>query len=264
MLGAIIGDIVGSVYEFHNIRSKDFPLITEMSFPTDDTIMTLAVAKILQNGWQDDRLKVVETFKKWGRTFPDAGYGGRFRWWLGSDSTVGYGSYGNGSAMRVSAVGWYATDEDEVKRLSKCVTEITHSHPQGLLGAEVTAMCVFYARAGKSKEFIKKYAEQYYDLNFNYEDLVKNYKFNESCQGTVPQAIFCFLISENFEDCLRTSISIGGDSDTLAAISCAIAEAYYKHIDEELVNSAISLLPPPTGDCDAVEILKKFIEDNFE
>lgn len=261
MLGAIIGDIVGSVYEFHNIRSKDFPLITKKNFPTDDTMMTLAVAEILQNGWQSDSLKVVKTFKKWGKTFPNAGYGGGFYRWLHSDRTTGYNSYGNGAAMRVSPVGWYADSEEQVKEFSRCVTEISHSHPQGLLGAEVTAMCVYYARTGKSKEFIKKYVEQYYDINFDYEDLVKNYRFNSSCQGTVPQAIFCFLISKSFEDCLRTSISIGGDSDTLAAISCAIAEAYYKDIDKILKLQAMALLPKPTYDCDALAVLRKFIDD---
>lgn len=261
MLGAIIGDTVGSVFEFHNIKSKDFPLISFGCEPTDDSILTLAIAEILQNGWQYDKMKVVQTIKKWGRTFPYAGYGGRFGDWLFSDSTDGYNSLGNGSAMRVSPVGWYANSEDEVKEFSRLVTEVTHSHPKGLLGAEVTAMCIYYARIGKSKEFIKEYASRFYVLDFEYEKLVENYFFNETCQDTVPQAIFCFLISENFEDCLRTAISIGGDSDTLAAIACSIAEAYYKEIDEKLKREVIDLLPPPRNGCDALAVLKRFNED---
>lgn len=192
MLGAIIGDTVGSVYEFNNVRRKDFPLISRKSCPTDDSILTLAVAEVLQKGYINDRQKIVQTIKKWGRTFAGAGYGGRFFSWLFSESTDGYGSYGNGSAMRVSPVGWYANSEDEVKEFSRRVTEISHSHPQGLLGAEVTAMCVYYARTGKSKQFIKEYVEKYYNLDFEYDKLVENYTFNETCRDTVPQAIFCF------------------------------------------------------------------------
>ncbi len=230
MIGAIIGDIVGSVYEFNNIRTKDFPLFSKESRMTDDSYMTLAVQECLQKGYvfDDTNDRIIDTFKKWGRNYPDAGYGGRFWHWLFTDDREPYGSFGNGAAMRVSPVGWYANSEEEVKYLSKRVTEVTHNHPEGLKGAEVTAMCVFYARIGKSKEFIKKYVEQYYNLDFDYEDLRKNYWFNETCQNSVPQAIFCFLISTDFEDCLRTTISIGGDCDTTAAISCAIAEAYYK------------------------------------
>lgn len=232
MLGAIIGDIVGSVYEFNNVRTKDFPLFTKHSRMTDDSYMTLAVQECLEKGYVYDETndRIIDTLKKWGREHPDAGYGGRFRKWLFSDDREPYGSYGNGAAMRVSAVGWYAKSEEEVKYLSRRVTEVTHNHPEGLKGAEVTAMCVYYARIGKSKEFIKNYVEQYYDLNFDYEDLRKHYWFNETCQHSVPQAIFCFLISTDFEDCLRTTISIGGDCDTTAAISCAIAEAHYKSI----------------------------------
>jgi len=229
ILGAITGDIVGSIYEFHNVRTKDFPLFTKRSRMTDDSYMTLAIKECLEKGYvyDDTNDRIIDTLKKWGREHPRAGYGGRFRRWLFSDDREPYGSYGNGAAMRVSAVGWYAKSEEEVKYLSRRVTEVTHNHPEGLKGAEVTAMCVFYARTGKSKEFIKEYVEQYYDLNFDYEDLRKNYRFNSTCQHSVPQAIFCFLISNDFEECLRTTISIGGDCDTTAAISCAIAEAYY-------------------------------------
>ena len=162
--------------------------------------------------------------------------------------------------MRISPVGWYCQDEEEVKRISKAITEVTHSHPEGLKGAEVTAMCIFYARKGKSKEFIKQYVEKYYNLDFEYEELRKNYRFNETCQKTVPQAIFCFLISSSFEDCLRTTISIGGDCDTTAAISCSIAEAYYKDIDESILDNLYKFLPNDKGGCHIKSIIEKFNE----
>ena len=259
MLGAIIGDIVGSRFEFNNIKSKEFELFTNESRYTDDTVMTLAVADILQNRGVFDSDKIINTLKKWGRTYPNAGYGGMFYNWLFSDTRSFNKSYGNGAAMRISAVGWYAKDEEEVKKYSKAITEVTHGHIEGLKGAEVTAMCIFYARSGKSKEFIKEYASQYYDLNFDYEDLIKNYYHGEEiCQVTVPQAIYCFLISKDFEDCLRTTISIGGDCDTTAAISCAIAEAYYKYIDENIINEALKRLPPKKGDCYARNIMRHY------
>lgn len=237
MLGAIIGDLAGSRFEFNNYRKKDFDLLSTECYLTDDTVMTIAVAESLLKN-----LDVVKTLKKWGRKFPNSGYGGNFRYWLFSDWCEPYYSFGNGAAMRVSAVGWMANSEDEVKELSYKVTSVTHDHPEGLKGAEVTAMCVYYARMGKDKEFIKKYVEQYYDLNFNYENLRKNFKFDESCQETVPQAIYCFLISNSFEDCLRTTISIGGDCDTTAAISGAIAEAYYG-IPKKIRKRAYLFLP---------------------
>lgn len=261
MFGAIIGDTVGSVYEFYNMRTKNFPLLTKGNRPTDDSIMTLAVAEILQNGWQYDKTKVVETLKKWGRAYPDAGYGGRFRSWLSLEHSAPYNSFGNGAAMRVSPVGWYAQTEEQVREYARLVTEITHNHPEGLKGAEVTAMCVYYARIGKSKAFIKKYVDRYYDLDFDYEELRQNYRFNETCQGSVPQAIYCFLISESFEDCLRTTISIGGDCDTTAAISCAIAQAFYKEIDKALQESVFALLPESKDGCDARRIVQKFQRD---
>ncbi len=259
MLGAIIGDIVGSRFEFNNIKSKEFELFTNESCYTDDTVMTLAVADVLQHNAVKDKNMIIKTFKMWGRTYPNAGYGGMFRKWLFSDMIDSYNSYGNGAAMRISAVGWYAKNEEEVKEYSKAVTEVTHSHKEGLKGAEVTAMCIYYARCGKSKEFIKDYVSKYYDLNFNYDDLVKNYYHGEEiCQVTVPQAIYCFLISKDFEDCLRTTISIGGDCDTTAAISCAIAEAYYKYIDENIIKEALKRLPPTEDDCNVDSIIHHY------
>ena len=259
MLGAIIGDIVGSAYINNNLKKKDFPLFTVNSEPTDDTIMTLAVCECIQKNYQNNKEMIIETLKKWGRNYPYAGYGKRFYDWLFSDLNKAYGSCGNGAAMRISAVGWYAQSEEEVKSMSKALTYVTHNHPEGLKGAEVTAMCVYYARIGKTKEFIKDYVSKQYDIDFKYEELLKNFKFYETCQKTVPQAIYCFLISDSFEDCLRTTISIGGDCDTTAAISCAIAEAYYKEIDQDLILNAIKLLPIDNKDCSPIGVLKKFL-----
>lgn len=236
MIGAIIGDVIGSAYEFNNTKDYNFPLFTKTTTFTDDTVMTIAIADILLNGYQDDNSKMVEVVKKWCRNYPDAGYGGYFYYWIFSNETKPYNSYGNGAAMRISSVGWIANSEEEVKDLSRKVTSITHNHEEGIKGAEVTAMCIYYTRIGKSKKFIHDYASRYYDVDLDYEYLRKiNYHGKEICQITVPQAIYCFLISTDFVDCLRKTISIGGDSDTLAAISCAIAEAYYQEIPHYLV-----------------------------
>ncbi|MBR3208882.1 MAG: ADP-ribosylglycohydrolase family protein [Bacilli bacterium] len=253
ILGALIGDIAGSKYEFNNIKTKNFQPIDEECRPTDDSIMTIAIWDMFLNDELRDRERIIDRFKKWGKKYPNAGYGGRFFSWVLGDSREPYNSCGNGSAMRVSAIGWIAQSEEEVRELSYNVTEVTHNHPEGLLGAEVTAMCIYYARIGKSKEFIKQYVEQYYDLNFDYEDLRKNYVHDwEICQVTVPQAIYCFLISDSFEDCLKTTISIGGDCDTTSAISCAIAEAYYKEIPDDIVERALKIIPN-----DILQIVKK-------
>ncbi len=259
MLGAIIGDVVGSRFEFNNQKSKDFELFTEESRFTDDTVMTLAVAEIIQKHLYYYKTDIVNTLKKWGRAYPHAGYGGRFRRWLNSDSEEPYMSYGNGSAMRISACGFYGRSESEVKELAKLVTEVTHNHLEGLKGAEVTAMCIYYARIGKSKEFIKEYVSKYYFIDFNYQDLVKNYTFSAKCEDSVPQAIYCFLISKDFEDCLRTSVSIGGDTDTVSAISCSIAEAYYKEIDEKILSNTYKVLYN-SSNCKPLDILSEYLE----
>jgi len=226
MLGAIIGDTVGSIYEFHNHRWKAFDIFNKKCFFTDDTVMTCAVAASLL---KDRGKTIVDMLQTYGRLFPGRGYGGSFARWLVDKHPRPYNSFGNGAAMRISPVAYFANDEEEVKKLSWRVTSCTHDHPEGLKGAEVTAMCIFMALHNKNKEDIRAYAEKEYPeiASFNYYDLVQTYHFNETCQNTVPQAIFCFLISKNFEDCVRTSVSIGGDTDTLCAISCAIAEAFY-------------------------------------
>lgn len=265
MLGAIIGDSVGSKYEFNNIKTKDFEIHENDFEATDDTIMTLAVCDILQRHVANDRDEVIDTLRKWARAYPNAGYGGRFfSWALYDDTRKSYHSCGNGSAMRVAACGWYGRDEEEVKELSKAVTEVTHDHPEGLKGAEVTAMCVYYARIGKDKDFIRNYVEQYYNLDFDYEELRRTYYHGEEiCQNTVPQAIYCFLISKSFEDCLRTTISIGGDCDTTAAISCAIAEAYYKEIPTFLSEWTIESLPKARNGCNPKKVVDAFMYDRL-
>ena len=246
MLGAIIGDIVGSIYEFNNIRTKEFELFSPECFFTDDTVMTVAIYKALKKSktfnYAGLSKNTIKYMQKYGKMYPDMSYGMSFRNWLQFKKPQPYGSFGNGAAMRVSPVAYFARTLEEVKFLSYMVTMVTHDHEEGIKGAEATAVAIYKALNNGSKEEIKQYIEEnYYKLDFNYEDLVKNYKFNETCQDTVPQAIYCFLISESFEDCLRTSISIGGDSDTLCAISCAIAEAYYG-IPEDIETKALEYL----------------------
>jgi ADP-ribosylglycohydrolase len=236
MLGAIIGDIVGSVYEWHNIKSKVFPLFRDDCFFTDDTVMTIAVAEALAKGGKAS--DYIEAMKKYGRLYPRAGYGGRFGKWLFSDDLEPYNSWGNGSAMRVSPVGWHYESLEEVEREAKTCSAVTHDHPEGIKGAQATAAALFLARTGRSKADIKAYVEDRYGyaLGRTLEDIRPTYKFNESCQKTVPEAIIAFLESTDFEDAIRNAISLGGDSDTLAAITGSIAEAAYgvpEHIREK-------------------------------
>ncbi len=257
ILGALIGDIAGSKYEFDNIKTKDFTPVDDDCCLTDDSIMTVAVWDMYLNGSLRNKDEIIKTFKKWGREYPNAGYGGKFFYWVLGKDTKPYNSCGNGSAMRISPIGWIAQSEEDVKELSYNVTSVTHNHPEGIKGAEVTAMCIYYARIGKDKEFIRNYVRQYYPVidELDYEELRKNYVHEwEICQVTVPQAIYCFLISNSFEDCLKTTISIGGDCDTTAAISCAIAEAYYKHIPVSLLVRTLKVIPG-----DILKVLEKVV-----
>lgn len=231
MLGAIIGDIVGSRFEWNNNKSKQFDLLTYKCSVTDDSIMTLAIAKALlesKSNYSDLSENAVKYMQNIGQHYPNCGYGGHFREWIYSDNPKPYNSYGNGAAMRVSACGFVANTLEEVKQLSKAVTEVTHNHPEGIKGAEATAVAIFLARSGKNLLEIRDYiTKNYYPLNFSLDEIRDNYEFNESCQGTVPQALEAFFESKNFEDAIRNAISIGGDSDTLAAITGGIAGAYY-------------------------------------
>lgn len=236
MIGAIIGDIVGSIYERCNHKSKDFELFGERCRHTDDSTMTLAVGKAIKEskGYLDKceyekvSANAVKYMQEIGRRYPDCGYGGSFGRWIFSDNPKPYHSYGNGAAMRVSAVGFAAKDMEEAQELSYAITSVTHNHPEGLKGAEAVATAIFLIRKGADKQIIREYIEDgYYDLNFTIPQLVEKYHFQISCQKTVPPAVLCFLESESFEDAIRTAISIGGDSDTIAAITGSIAEAYY-------------------------------------
>ncbi|MYW22497.1 N-6 DNA methylase [Bacillus thuringiensis] len=245
MLGAIIGDIVGSRFEWNNNKSKQFDFLTYKCSVTDDSIMSLAIAKALLESkvdYSDLSENAVKYMQGLGRDYPNCGYGVRFRDWIYSDNPTPYGSYGNGAAMRVSACGLAANSLEEAKQLSKSVTEVTHNHPEGLKGAEAIAVAIFLARSGNNLLEIRDYiTKSYYPLNFTLDGIRDSYEFNESCQDTVPQALEAFFESKNFEDAIRNAISIGGDSDTLAAITGGIAEAYYG-IPTEIRKHALTFL----------------------
>ena len=231
MIGAIIGDVVGSRFEFNNIKTKEFELIAEESEYTDDTVLTIAVMDWLLHAETKCDKTAVEYLQKWARKYPYAGYGGKFIHWKDKYSPTPYNSCGNGSAMRVSGVGWVSDNPDEVKLLSDTITEVTHNHPEGEKGAEAVAMCIYLALHGASKDEIKKrMVDEYYPeiASFDFDELVKTYDFYEICQKSCPQAIYCFLISNSLEDAIRNCIAIGGDCDTTGAMAGAIAEAFYQ------------------------------------
>lgn len=233
MYGAIIGDIVGSKYEFGGIKTKEFPLFSEGCTFTDDTVMTVAVASALLKSYgtgHDFSTALVEEMQKFGREypFPQGGYGARFLAWLQQENPKPYNSFGNGAAMRVSPCGMIAKSMEEALSLAKCSAEVTHNHPEGIKGAQATAAAIFLAKTGKGKEEIREYiCSHFYPLNQTLEEISPNYGFDESCQGTVPQAIEAFLESVGFEDAVRNAVSLGGDSDTLGAITGSIAWAFY-------------------------------------
>ena len=221
MLGAIVGDIVGSVYEHNNHRSKLFPLFKATSHFTDDSILTIATADALMTD-QDFASK----YRSYGAKYP-AGYGGMFRHWIQDDAAGPYNSFGNGSAMRVSPVAWAFDTEEEVLEMAEASAQVTHNHPEGVKGAQATALAILWARQGKTREQIVSDVETTfgYDISTPVDEIREFYEFDVTCQGTVPEAIRCFLEAEDFEDAIRNAISIGGDSDTLAAITGSIAEA---------------------------------------
>ena len=231
MLGAIIGDIVGSRFEWNNYRAKDFDFLTYKCKPTDDSIMTLALAQAIlvsKADYSDLEKNAIECMQSIGRNYPDCGYGGGFYHWVFGENPEPYNSFGNGAAMRVSAAGFAANSLDEAKMLSKKITAVSHNHPEGLKGAEATVVAIYMARTGSSileiRDFIDK---NYYPMNFTLDGIRDTYEFNETCQDTVPQALMAFFESTGFEDAIRNAISIGGDSDTVAAICGGVAEAYY-------------------------------------
>ncbi len=258
MWGAIIGDIVGSIYEFNNIRTKEFELFKPECFFTDDTVMTVAIGKALLDSKGNYYLfaqGVVDEMKYFGRKYPDAGYGGKFRMWLRQYEPLPYDSYGNGSAMRVSACGFAAKSLEDAVHLAYNSASCTHNHFEGIKGACATAVAIFLAKNGKSKEEIKEYiCKYYYGIDFTLDEIRDKYSFNETCQETVPQALEAFFESSDFEDAIRNAISIGGDSDTLAAITGAVAQAYYG-IPDDIIAKARTYL-----DDYLLEIVDRFNE----
>lgn len=260
MLGAIIGDMVGSVYEFENIKTTDFPFFSPRSTYTDDSIMTVAVAEWLLTDNRHTHDTLEEIMVKYAAAFPCpmGGYGGGFAQWLFrperlvdyktgeiAGRRVPYNSWGNGAAMRASAVGWKFRTLEETEKVAALSASITHDHPEGIKGAQATAAAIFLARTGKSKQEIKDYIEQRfgYDLSRHTDDIRRTYGWEDSCQGTVPPAIRAFLDSTDFESAVRIAISIGGDSDTLACITGGIAEAYYGEIPQEIFRQTMDIIP---------------------
>ena len=235
MYGAILGDIIGSPFEFdRGNKSKEFPLFSTNSRYTDDSVMTIAVANAFLDAQPSAdiewiRRRLVSSMQKYGKLFPRAGYGGMFRRWLRSKDSQPYGSYGNGSAMRVSSAAWLYHDLDTVRAMARLSAEVTHNHPEGIKGAEATASAIYLARTGKTKEEIKAYiVENFgYNLSRTCDEIRPGYHHVESCQETVPEAITAFLEGESFEDVIRTAVSLGGDCDTLTCIAGSIAEGFY-------------------------------------
>lgn len=240
MIGAIAGDIIGSVFEHHNIKTTSFPLFSNFSRFTDDTVLTVAVADSILR-----KIDYATSFKHFGKRYPHAGYGGAFFRWIHSTGTQPYNSWGNGSAMRVSPVGFAFKTIDNILGEAKKSAEVTHNHPEGIKGAQATALAIFLARSGKSKEDIRiEIGDRFaYDLNRTLDEIRPGYRFDISCQGSVPEAIISFLESDNFEDAVRKAISIGGDSDTIACIAGGIAQAFYKTVPKEIVSETRKRLP---------------------
>lgn len=238
MYGALLGDMIGAPYEFdRGKKTKEFPLFIEDSKYTDDSVMTVAVAEALlearKKGLEDDEAQVKDllagSMRRWGNKYPYAGYGGRFRQWLFNEKMGPYGSYGNGSAMRVSPAGWLYDDLETTRRFARLTAEVTHNHPEGIKGAEATASAIFMARNHASKEEIREYVvkEFEYDLSRTCDEIRPKYYHAESCQKTVPEAITTFLEGTDFEDVIRTAVSLGGDCDTLTCIAGSMAESFY-------------------------------------
>ena len=255
MIGALLGDMIGSVYEFdRGGKTKDFPLFQPDSQFTDDSVMTIAVAEALLNvsaETEEETVKkeVVRQMRSWGRRYPDAGYGARFSWWLMTPDPKPYGSWGNGSAMRTSAAGWlYDTMEDTV-RMARLAAEVTHDHPEGLKGAMAVSAAICLARKGSSKQEIRDHiTDAYgYDLSRTCDEIRPGYHHVESCQETVPEAVTAFLEGNDFEDVIRTAVSLGGDCDTLTCIAGSIAEAYYG-VPEWLKEECLKRITPEMKD----------------
>ena len=250
MYGAILGDIIGSPYEFdRSPKIKDFPLFSRSSRFTDDTVMTLGVADAFLSvpaGASEDEIRqqLVRSMQRFGRAYPAIGYGAKFLAWLMTDDPRPYGSWGNGSAMRVSSVGWLFDDLDTVLRMAELSAAVSHDHPEAVKGAQAVAAAIYLARTGSSKVEIKSYIEEQfgYDLNRTCDEIRPNYRHDVSCRGTVPEAVTAFLEGQDFEDVIRTAVSLGGDCDTLTCIAGAMAEAFYG-VPEALKQTCQDYLP---------------------
>jgi ADP-ribosylglycohydrolase len=239
MLGAIVGDVVGSVYEWQNHRSKEFPLFQKSSTFTDDSVLSVALADTILSGAEYGAV-----MRHYGRRYPAAGYGGMFRRWLVDPAMGPYNSFGNGAAMRISPAGWaYEALEETLERAS-AFTAVTHNHPEGIKGAQAIAGAVWLARNGSSKEAIRAWVEAHagYDFSRTCDEIRPEYVFNETCQQTVPEALTAFFESTNFEDAIRLAVSLGGDSDTLACITGSVAEAFYGGVPPEIESETLSRL----------------------
>ena len=252
MIGAIAGDIIGSIYEWHNVKTKDFPLFSKACHFTDDSILTVALADSILTG-----TPYVENLKKFHHWYPEGGYGGSFHRWASSPNSAPYNSWGNGAAMRISPVSYAYNDLDTVLAKAEEFTAVTHNHPEGIKGGQATAAAIFLARTGKSKAEIRQFVEDRfrYDLSRHVDEIRPTYEFDVSCQGTVPQAIRAFLDSTDFEDAIRTAISLGGDSDTLACITGGIAQAFYSSIPAQIQKKVYSILDDRLG-----AITRQFME----
>ncbi|MEL6392749.1 MAG: ADP-ribosylglycohydrolase family protein [Bacteroidota bacterium] len=245
MNGAIVGDIVGSRFERSNHKQTDFELFHRRCRFTDDTVLTLAIADALIS-----QKRYSDTVKRYARAFPLAGYGGTFKKWMLGMIEGPYNSWGNGSAMRVSAIGWWFSKLETVLREAKASAMITHDHPEGIKGAQAIASSIWHARKGASKDEIKAYVQDQfgYDLNRTLDEIRPEYAFDVSCAGSVPEAIIAFLESEDFEHCIRLAISIGGDSDTIAAMAGGMAEAYYGEVPRDIMDKAQKFLTDDLND----------------
>ncbi len=241
MLGAIAGDVVGSPYEFEPIKTTEFPLFGPSSAFTDDTVLTCAVAEVLLGGGD-----YAAAFRRWGRRYPDVSWGGRFRPWLSDDRAGPYGSFGNGSAMRVGPVGWARDTVEEVLAEAERSARPTHDHPEGIKGAQATALAVFLARTGVGKGVIREeIAGRFgYDVWRSVDAVRPSYRFDETCQRTVPEALIAFFDSTDFEHAVRLAVSLGGDSDTLACITGSVAEAFYGGVPAAIAEETLARLTP--------------------
>ena len=248
LLGAICGDVVGSAREWRRIKKLDFELLPNRARFTDDTVMTCAVAEWLMN----PNTGLIETMQRWGLKYIKSGYGRMFLQWITSDDPKPYNSFGNGSAMRVSPVGWVADTVEETMELAKATAMVSHNHPEGVKGAQSVAAAIFLARTGHTKEEIKEFIEREfpsYDLCRSLDEIRPKYRFDSTCQGSVPESIIAFLESTDYESAIRNAISLGGDADTMGAISGSIAAAFYKEIPDEIATGCMNRLTPDILKC---------------